>query len=259
MEIYIEDVLISNSIITFIQLSQIKKIFKTKGKGFSLIASFISSIFSLVYPLVKLSKFEFIIFKILILVLIVKIAFPKERCKRLTLMAITFLSYSTIFSGITYFFFEGNINAVLLVLPFVFLSFVIEKIKQLVFSKLKINQFLYKTKFVLNGIEIVSNSFLDSGNFVKYKDQNLMIVSLGFVLKFFPSYQKNQNVKFPFEIIDCLEFESVNTKGKMYITKFEKIMIYTQNNVHIFNDIVVGINLGNFDNYDMIFSNQNLI
>ncbi|MBQ7307639.1 MAG: sigma-E processing peptidase SpoIIGA [Clostridia bacterium] len=258
MEIYIEDVLVSNSIITFIELSQIKNIFKTKSNLLSVVASITSSIFSLIYPILKLGKFELVIFKLLVLVLIVKIAFPKEKCKRLTIIAITFLIYSAIFSGVVYFFYQGNINAMILILPFVFLSKIFENLKVFLTKKLKRSNYLYKTNFILNGKQISSYSFLDSGNSIKYKNQNLMIVNLSFLLKFFPSFKKNTMFNFPFEIIDYIEFESVNTKGKIYITKFEKIVIYTENKEHIFNDIVVGINLNNFKDYDMLFSCENL-
>ena len=115
---------------------------------------------------------------------------------------------------------------------------------------------MYKTVFIHNGIKIESQSFMDSGNSIKYEGTNLMICNLSLLLKFYPHY-KFDSFKFPFPILDSISFNSLNTKGKMYITKLDKILIYNQTGTHIFNDVKVGINIDCFDFYDMLFSFEN--
>lgn len=259
MQIYIEDVLISNTIINFVQLYQIKKILKIKRSNLSLvISSILGAVITLVYPLLKLNGIYLTIFKLLVMVFVVKTAFFNQSSKKLLIINIIFLVLSFIFSGMVTFFRNENINSIFLVIPFCIISYIIEKIKDFLEKKLKKSTFLYKTDFKMNGKTIQAYSFLDSGNSIKYKGKNLMIISVNFLLKFYPEYFKGEKKKFPIKIIDTIEFGSVNTKGKIYITKIDKIVIYNGESPHIFNDIEVGINLENFDNYAMLFSIDNL-
>lgn len=259
MQIYIEDVLISNTIINFVQLYQIKKILKIERSNLSLvISSVLGAIITLVYPLLKLSGIYLTIFKLLVMVFVVKTAFFNQNSKRLLIINLIFLVLTFIFSGMVTFFRNENVNSIFLVIPFCIISYIIEKIKDFLEKRLKKSTFLYKTDFNMNGKTIQAYSFLDSGNNIKYKGKNLMIVSVSFLLKFYPEYIKGKNKKFPIKILDKIEFGSVNTKGKIYITKIDKIVIYNGESSHIFNDIEVGINLENFDNYVMLFSVDNL-
>lgn len=258
MEIYIEDILLSNSLITFIQLSQIKTLFSLK-KNYVLffIASLIGAVITLIYPLLNLDSFILIVFKLLIMFLITKIAFLKENPKNFLTLSISFLFYSFMFSGFVKFFNPSRVNAIFLIIPLLFISVIVEILKEKFVKRSKISTFLFKTEFVLNGKTFESLSFMDSGNSLKYKGNSLMIVNLKLLLKFFPKALNKNSFKMPFKIIDYIDYNSVNSKGKIYITKLEKIVIYNGKGKHIFNDIAVGVNLNNFDGYDMLFSMEN--
>ena len=259
MEVYVEDLLFSNSIINFILLKQIKSFFSIKNSNImTFIASFIGSVFSLFYPLLHLNSLGMLILKICVVFLIVNIAFAKEKRKNIILLIVSFLVYSFTFSGFADFFGIHNINAIWLVIPFSFMNYIVTIVKEILKRKLINSNYLYDTEFILNGKKIKSLSFMDSGNSIKYNGNSLMVVNLAFLLKFYPEYIKDSKLKFPFKIVDYVEFESVNTKGKMYITKFDKIVIYNKKEKHIFSNVEVGININNFKNYDMLFSLENL-
>ena len=252
MVIYIEDVIISNILITLMQLNQINKIFVLKGnKKLFFLSSVVGAIFSLIYPLLKLNSIFNIVYKLLVTLLIIKIAFWQIDFKKVIILTLGLVVYSSIFSGITTFFTnETKINSIFLVIPYCIISYIIERIKNIAKNRLKVENFLYKTEFELNGKKIESMSFMDSGNTLKYQGKSLMIVNLSLIMKFYPENKKDI---IPFQIEGCLDFESVNTKGKIYLTKFDKIVIYKEEK-HIFNNIIVGININNFKTYDMLFS-----
>ena len=113
--------------------------------------------------------------------------------------------------------------------------------------------FELKSDVTINGKTFTSTGFIDTGNLVTYNGHGLIIVSLGFLLKFYPDYNILKG-GFPVKIIDTITFDSVGIKGKIYITKIDKIVIYNGENKHIFSDIEVGINTDNFKGHDILFS-----
>ena len=140
MQIYVEDVLISSSIINFIQLYELKYFFNIKRSNlFIVISSILGAVISLLYPLINLPDILIIVFKITASFLIVKVAFFKS--KKMITINLFFLCITFVYGGLATFFIKSNINPMILIIPFLIFHIFVLKAKDYVIKKIKIAVF----------------------------------------------------------------------------------------------------------------------
>jgi len=171
MEIYIEDCIIENFLVTFLILKSMQKFFKFQITKFRIIfASFIASVLSVTYPILGYNGIFLTIFKLFIGLLVVCVAIKD---KKIISKYLVFLLMTSAYAGLNflvYYIAYGTINVndnfptyilIFLIMLFYYLTTLIFTFLN---KKLTISNFVFEIKICNNGNEYFLSAFLDSGN-----------------------------------------------------------------------------------------------
>lgn len=252
MQVYIEDILISNFIINYFLLKITSKIFFIKVSKFRfVIAGICGAIIALLYPIFNFTHLLFFVFKLIVGFFLVSIAFYGENFKSLIKYFLSFLFSTFLFGGFILLVNLKNQNLINLSVQFFVFYIMFIKILNLERSRNKISKFSYKIQTFINEKQKGGIGFVDTGNQITYNTIPLPIISIKFLLELYDIKHVDLH-NLPFKIIDKLEVRVVNKKTNIFITKLDKFVIYNENKKHIFNDIYIGINFGLFNNFDAL-------
>ena len=272
MVIYIEQVLIDNFIINFLILLSLSKILKVKLKKYRLvISSLLGSIVALILPLFNFSFILNSLVKILLSLIMVILVKKFTKFKEYFLYHLTFLLLTFVFGGACLFIltmFDKNFNtsnfstyslplgAIVLIILFIYI--VIKNIFKNFYTRQKINNFIYKIIIENNNEKDEILAFLDSGNTLEDSLTKKPITIVNFnslknVLKDISItdiiLNKETKLNKSFKNVHIENTQSIGkSTNKILVMEVEKLEIYSDKNVNIINNAIIGLTLKNFIN-----------
>ncbi len=250
MIVYIEDVLIENFLVTLLILLCMEKMLKNKiTKKRKVLASLLGALFSLTYPLINTNLV--LIYKLLAGLFIVGAAFGKKR--KLSNYLI-FLLLTALFGGaniLVYYTVYGkleikdNFATYILILLLFSVYYMVNSCIKLMQKKIVISNFVYTIKIINHDSIFEDNAFLDSGNTLIDKKNNMPVFIINF--KLFSRMYKDIKIE------DILKKDYKGLKDPHYIKSgfasgSGKILIFTVDaleiNINENKKIIKNANLG---------------
>lgn len=233
--VYIEDVFIENFLVTLLILLCMEKILKNNiTKKRKILASIIGALFSLTYPLINSNLV--LIYKLLAGVFIVMVAFGK---KRKFSNYIIFLLFTALFGGaniLMYYTVYGkleikdNFATHILILLLFSVYYIINSCLKLMQKNFVITNFVYAVKIINQDLILEDHAFLDSGNTLIDKKNNMPVFIINF--KLFSKMYKDIKIE------DILKKDYKGLKDPHYIKSgfasgSGKILIFTVDAIEI--------------------------
>lgn len=270
MIIYIEQVLIDNFIINFFILLSLKTILKSNiNKFLMILSSLFGSVFALILPIFD---FPFIInslLKILLSLTMILMLKKWKKFKEFLLYYLTFILLTSLFGGVCLFLlfmFDKNfspsnyqsyslpLGVICVIVFFVFL--LIKNIFKNFYKRKKINNFMYKISIINGGQKDEILAFLDSGNnLIDNLTQKPITIVDFFALKNVTMglnitdivLNKESKLNSVFKNAHLFKTQSIGqNESRILVVQVERLEIYSQDEVHIINDAVVGLTLKSF-------------
>ena len=258
MVVYIEDCLIENYFVTLLLLLTTRRIFNDEVKNTKIcIASVFGAVISVLYPIFNLSGAILIVFKILVGIIIVCIAFSK---KYLLAKCVCFMFLTALYGGINILVYSMVYDSleiqdnfptyILLMLLFVTYYLSVQLINILK-KQSKIAGFVYYVEIQNNGLNIKEKAFLDSGNVLVDNDGSpVFLVNMKVVNKLYNNITfedlllKNyKNLKSPHYVKSGF----ASGGGKILVFNVELMKIQTLDKIIQINNAHIGISYTRFD------------
>lgn len=265
MIVYVEEVILSNFVITLILLLLTKKIMcQTLTKLRTIIACVFSSVSALIYPLITIQGVVLLVFKLLVGFMIVSIAFKQSKMKKLFAIFLVFLFLTAIYGGINLmvsYSIYGNFSSgeslpsVLMAVVVFVVTYLIKNLTVYLEIKKKKNNFIYEVEFFKKDKVIKTKAYLDSGNLLCEPETNSPIIVINYKLFF------NLNDEFSsinlltenFKDIEKAHYIKISTasgEGKMLVFTIDKLKIKVDKSFLIFNNPTLGLSKNKFSNLD---------
>lgn len=267
MQVYVEDIILDNLIIDFIILLITAKLLKINFKWYFLLFSAIfSAVFTVLNLYINLQGIVLFVYKILMSVAMVAIAFKSVSIKKYLLNYFTFLLITFLMGGGCFLicFSFGTVtvqNANIsyeLALPMgivigvlAILSYLIFKIFNAIKAKAKISNFEFDALICNNNLQVRTKAFLDSGNTLTDPITNkpITIIDYSCFKKFYKQIPLHQILlkKMPQELKNAhyISVGSVGKKTSMLIFTMENFKIYQKNNDFLIKNAVFGLTFVN--------------
>ncbi len=251
MLVYIEYVIIDNLIIDYLLLSLSLRVSNCKTNKFRLIlASIVGTLVAVIMPLLNLDNLYLIIIKLILAILMCYLAGKYTSIKKFFLTLLAFLGFTFLSGGVIiaiFYFadidytnnFSFNYDAVFpigfTILIMYGLYFALKKLI-VKLSKIKsINAFIRKCILVVKGKRLTVLGFIDSGNRLFDTKTGLPIIVGSKNL-----FLKIENLNISLKEAGNIQIKTVGGNGKIKIYFIDKLLIYNEQKVNIYNNVLIG-------------------
>ena len=255
MQIYIENLIITNALVYFIFLFLIKTFFKFEtSKLRILFASFVGGLTSIILSMPHITKFDAWFFELILVLFLLSFCYKNMNLKKLIVSTISLIILSNLFysilNGITKFHIKNNTilysQLPLFVSLFIIsiVTFFIKLFLDILLSKLKLSSNLIEIELEYNNKKINTIGLVDTGNNLCFKNSPVSFINFdifsqltGIGLDNFlaKKYDKND--------YDFVEVNSLAGNKKMLLLKLNKIKVKINNNYKIINSPQVAVSL----------------
>jgi len=253
MTVYIEYVIINNVIIDYLML---KATFLLTGnpllKRRLFLCAFLGGIIALVYPVLEINQTILTLVKIASGLLIVLLASEYKSAKSFYINAVIFFFYTFITGGVIIGVF--NIFAIDYQTEFIVASIVIPvylvlkalaQVKDYFFRRKNVESLIYKVQLCLKNQTLVAKGFLDTGNSLLDNGEPVILCDKHFAKKLIA--ENIAKIKFK-----KIEISTATGKRQNLAFKLDRLLLYTLDKEHIFNNVTVCISHLNFRDYSVI-------
>lgn len=265
MEVYVEYVIIDNFLIDFFILSITKKICKLEVSNWIVVAdSLFGTIISLLSPL--LSSVYLILVKFLCAIIMPLILLKKWSIKKYIIIFLMFLISTAImggacimfcsFFGIKYVTQNGviqiyNFPVGLALLICALSYFVIKNLIKYFYNVRHLSKYIYRVSLSFLDKKVDCKAFLDTGNRLVDKNENLPITLIDFEVlsKLCPSVKLSDILlkryeKLPLKNLHEQEVKSISKSSKIIVFQIDNILIDNKS----IDNVLLGLSLSNFKN-----------
>ncbi|MBO7149701.1 MAG: sigma-E processing peptidase SpoIIGA [Clostridia bacterium] len=253
MTVYIEYVIINNVIIDYLML---KATFLLTGnplhKRRLFLCAFLGGVTALVYPTLEINQVILTLVKIMAGLLIVLLASEYKSVKSFYVNAVIFFFYTFLTGGVIIGVFnllgieyQTELIVASIVIPVYLVLKVLAKVKDYFFRRKTVESFLYKVELSLNNQTLVAKGFLDTGNSLLDNGEPVILCDKHFAKKLIA----NNIAKIKFKKI---EISTATGKRQNLAFKLDRLVLYTLDKEHIFNNVMVCISHLNFRDYSVI-------
>ncbi len=228
MYVYIDLLLIINFFTDLSILLIINKLLKKSKKLIRLIISSIVGELSILIIIFNLSTITSLFYKILLSILIIKVAFNEHNKDELIKELKYFYLISIILGGIIYFILENitKNKSIVIILSIFIIIYLIKTIKKY-FIKIKSENIRHNLKIIINNKEYNLESIKDTGNSLKdpYNSKSVIIINKDII-------EENKHILVPFKTIEEKGFIKCFKPDKVFIDNEEikNILIGESNN-----------------------------
>ena len=251
MTVYIEYVLINNFIIDYLIF---KSTFATTGfsvkQAWVFFLAFLSSVFSLVFPLIKLGLALVFCIKILFSLLLILIAGHYQNKKSFFANYIIFMFYTFLFGGgvmgVLYLLgvplaSEGVVCFI--TIPIFIVYLLVKTALKFLRKRKTLLEFIYQIEITVGETSKKLVGFLDTGNGLYDEDLPCIVCSKKTALEFF-------NGRLP--KVKKIQVCTVNGNSQKFAIKIDRLVIYTGDKQSIHNNITMCVAEQGFQGYDVI-------
>lgn len=257
MTIYIESFILQNLIINFCLLRLVKITVKPKTSFFRLMcASIVGALFSVVGAMFLTNNIMLNSLKFVCAVLMVLLAFKQTKRQFVFNFILLFIYTFALSGAITNL--AGNCYATSfgviisskisleMVLGFVIvLTYLFELVAKHLKFKIKTNNLIYPITLHFNNNKISINAFLDTGNFLKYNNQPVVIVDLAAYLKL----TKKSYMNFVLSKAETVNLGTVTGKNSLKLFKIDLLDVKVDGKIKSFKNQYIAVNtMANFKN-----------
>ena len=281
MEIYIEYVLIDNTVINFLIILFTKKILKLDVKNRNiLICSLLGAAFSFLIPYLSFYNILLFLFKLFVGVLLVSLLKKYHSYKEFFVTFFTFISSTFLFGGLVFFILDV-INAkttssgvliyeyqmpmgLIILIIYLYAYFMFQLIRNFYKRKL-VNNYLFNVAVKLGQKSFNTTAFLDTGNRLTDSVSGKPIVIINYYI--FSNIYEQVNVadlllgkleKLPLKNSRYMTITSANgIKSKLLIFEGEELQIFLEHSVNIIPNVMFGLSLTKFEDtleYSMLLN-----
>ncbi len=251
MVVYIEYVIIDNLIIDYLLLSLSLRASNCKTNKFRLImSSIIGTIVAVIIPLLNLNNVYSIIIKLVLALLMCYVAGSYLSIKKYFITFLSFLGFTFLSGGVIIAIFylssvdyekgfslnyDASFPIGFTILIMYGLYFVLKnQITKLLKTK-SINPFIRKCILVVKGKRFSVLGFIDSGNRLFDTKTGLPIIVGSKNL-----FLKIQNLNITLKDAGNIQIKTVGGDSKMKIYFIDKLLIYNEQKVNIYNNVLIG-------------------
>lgn len=256
MHVYIEEVFLSNVLITFVILYLTAKICKYFNKKRIILASIVGAILSTFYPIIHQSLVILPFFyKTVTALVIILISFRWKGYKSFAFNMATFLLITGLFGGIIlaieYFSLIKTIPLYISALIILIFSYLISVWFNKVYLKEKITNYLYKTKLVLGEKIFEFEAYLDSGNTLidPITNKPIIIVTPTVLQMIYKNISYADILLGKVDKIrgaHYIEFSTAYKGGKMLVFEVDKLLIMDKTSNKEITQIYCGVSYSSF-------------
>ena len=253
MTVYIEYVIINNVIIDYLML---KATFLLTGNPKHnrrlFLCAFLGGIIALVYPALEINPTILTLVKIASGLLIVLLASEYKSVKSFYINAVIFFFYTFITGGViigvfNIFAIEYQTEFIVasIVIPVYLVLKVLAQVKDYFFRRKNVESFIYKVELCLNNQTLVAKGFLDTGNSLLDNGEPVILCDKHFAKKLIAENIAKMKFK-------KIEISTATGKRQNLAFKLDRLLLYTLDKEHIFNNVTVCISHLNFRDYSVI-------
>ncbi|MGN1207993.1 MAG: sigma-E processing peptidase SpoIIGA [Christensenellales bacterium] len=270
MVIWIEQVLIDNFVINLLIFLSLKAILRAKIKNLNIVlSSLLGSLVAVILPVFRLYFVFNSLIKILLSLVMVLNLKKWQKMKEFVLYWLTFLLLTCLFGGVCLFlllFFDKNfspsnyssyslpLGAICVIALFMFL--VVKNIFKNFYKRKTLNNFVFRVVLYNAGKSDEIVAFLDSGNNLTDSLTNKPITVVDFkCLKNVAEnlsitdiiLNKQTKLNQVFKNAHVQKTQSIGrSESTILVVEVERMEIYSEKNVHIINEAVIGLTLKSF-------------
>ncbi len=244
MTVFIEYVLIDNFFIDYMLLKLTLKMVGKKYNRFRLaLCAFLGAFIALVYPLIQI-KIISISVKVLSGFLLTLLAINYNTKKEYAVITSLFFAFTfAVGGGIMGIYalfnlnYSSEISIALMCLPVYILSCGVKEVVSYIYQKKGVMQSVYKVQLRANGVSLMLNGFMDTGNGVYFENSPVIFISIKLAKKFFQGNSPPKIVK--------VGVNTINGEAKKVGVKLEEVKLYDGENERIIEGVVAcAINKG---------------
>ena len=219
MEIYIEDVLLQNFLVTYLVIF-IVFLFLNEQRllVWHFLASFLGAGFAMLYPIIHLSPAIMLVLKMLVGYIITLVCYRTKSQKKQMFFYVMFMFVTAIYGGITLFVqfsiygnFAGDkkLPSIISIIIVLITTYFLKQVKDRLYQKKQMSNFVFKVIIKNDGTIVKTLAYLDTGNVLCDPSTNLPISLVNF--KLFSCLNKK------FQVQDLLKKNLDNLKDGKYI------------------------------------------
>ncbi len=253
MTVYIEYVIINNVIIDYLML---KATFLLTGnplhKRRLFLCAFLGGIIALVYPTLQINQVILTLVKIMSGLLIVLLASEYKSAKSFYINAVIFFFYTFTTGGVIIGVFnifnleyQTEFIVASIVIPVYLVLRVLAQVKDYFFRRKTVESLIYELELSLNNQTLDAKGFLDTGNSLLDNGEPVILCDKHFAKKLIA--ENIAKIKFK-----KIEISTATGKRQNLAFKLDRLVLYTLDKEHIFNNITVCISHLNFEGYSVI-------
>lgn len=264
MEVYIEDVILDNLIIDFLILLLTAKLLRKNIRYYRLIiASLIGVLFTILNVVVTIKGLSLFLYKFILALLMVIVAYGEKKIKKIILNYITFIFVTLIVGGGCFFICfnygvivmgqDGTISYQLalplgiIVGVIMLISFFLFQIFEVIKRKAEISNFVYKATLCHNNRQIHLTAFLDTGNTLidPITNKPVLFITYDNFKKLFKSVYLQEIFlkKIPKELKDghYIDAYFMSKKSKILVFTLENIILHQNKFKYVIKNASVGV------------------
>lgn len=254
MEVYIEEVLLNNFIITTLLLFFSGKLTSIKTGKRIILGGILGAITTILFPLINLSTILLTILKMFLGILIVLVSFSKLRLKTFLFVFITFLGLTALFGGvviaINYCFPSTYLPLGLITLIIIFISYLLMLWIKNLYKKKAYNNFVFKIEISVGENCYETSAYLDTGNTLVDPETQKPVIVIGpkCLKKLYSNVELTDILLGKISVLNDARYIKIGTAitgGKMLIFRLDKVKIL-DNGTEIA-DIYAGLSYSNFN------------
>lgn len=267
MNIYIENVILFNSILNISFIKIISKILKIKINYLKLIiSSILSTIFTLIFTQFVNNIIIFYFLQLIILLFFITFSFKNINYKKIIQITFLYILLSNIYTGIMSNIFKSKYNSMIIfdsavlflisIFCLILCSNILIKILKFVSHKLKRQSNICDIELEYNNKKIKCFGYVDTGNNMLIKKVPVNFISFDLFTKLTGITLKDYLSKnFDSQIFEYIDVNTLNGKNKLLMFKINSLKI--ENFKEVINDanIAVSLKLSNKD-YSLILNNN---
>lgn len=253
MTVYIEYVIINNVIIDYLML---KATFLLTGNPIDkrrlFLCAFLGGVIALVYPALEISQIILTLVKIMSGLLIVLLASKYKTAKSFYVNAVIFFFYTFLTGGViigvfNLFGIEYQSEFIVggIVVPVYLVLRASAEVVKYFFKRKTIASLIYKVDLTIKSQTINAKAFLDTGNSLLDNGEPVILCDKHLAKKLL----SNQIAKTQFKKIEIL---TATGRRQNLAFKLDRLILYTTDKSHIFENVTVCIAHMNFDGYSVI-------